>query len=437
MTSTQASSSGIPPASQPSGAEAVDHRGQGTRDVPFGIITAAAWSWRVLIVLVMAGVIVWLSRPISTVIISVAVAALLAGLLFPLVRWLRKRKVNAGIATAITELGAIVAVMGLLTLVGQQLVVGFAELSDQAVAGYQQLMTWLSEGPLHLSVDQVDNALNSLIETARNNSQQLLSGAAAVGSTAGEVGAGLLITLFTLIFFLLEGERIWLFVVKMFPRNARRAVNGAGRRGWNSLVSYARIQVFVAFVDAVGIGLAAFFLGVPLAFPLGVLVFLGSFIPVIGAVATGAVAVLLALVANGPVNALLMLLMVLLVQQIESHILQPLVMGKAVSLHPLAVVLAVALGSMVLGIVGALFAVPVMAVLNTVVRYLAGRQWEHDTQIRTEPFKYPWEIAKASRKSAAQRVKERISRDSKDDEDQASQQADDADTGSVRATSRD
>jgi predicted PurR-regulated permease PerM len=444
MTSTQASSSGTPPTSGTTDGRGAALRSRGAQDVPYGITTAAAWSWRILIILAMAGVIVWLSRPVSTVIISVAVAALLAGLLYPAVRWLRKHRIHSGIATAITELGAIILVVGLLGLVGQQLVVGFSELSDQVVAGYQQLMTWLSEGPLHLSVEQVDNAINSLIDTVRNNSQQLLTGAAAVGSTAGEVGTGLLITLFTLIFFLLEGERIWLFLVKLFPQQARRAVNGAGRRGWNSLVSYARIQVFVAFVDAVGIGLSAFFLGVPLAFPLGVLVFLGSFIPVIGAVATGAVAVLLALVANGPVNALLMLIMVLLVQQIESHILQPLVMGKAVSLHPLAVVLAVALGSMVMGIVGALFAVPVMAVLNTVVRYLAGRQWEHDTQIRTEPFKYPWEIARESKKTAAQRVKDRISRgESKKDAEEAehpagaSQQPGDRETASARTTSED
>jgi predicted PurR-regulated permease PerM len=141
--------------------------------------------------------------------------------------------------------------------------------------------------------------------------------------------------------------------------------------------------MFVAFVDAVGIGVGAAIIGVPLALPLGVLVFLGSFIPVVGALVTGAIAVLLALVANGPVNALIMLAIVLGVQQLESHILQPLVMGKAVSLHPVAVILSVAAGSYLAGIPGALFSVPILAVANSSIRYIAGRTWEHDEVLAT------------------------------------------------------
>ncbi|MCT1366472.1 AI-2E family transporter [uncultured Kocuria sp.] len=407
MTSTSRATSDSSPESH------LDHGGGSADrirnpDIPYGLNVAAAWSWRLIVILTMAGVLVYLSRSVSTIITAVLVAALIAGLLSPFVLWLRRRKVGAGIATAIVELGAIIVVLGLLALVGQQMVKGFSELSDQVVSGYHQLMTWLSDGPLQLSVDQVDNAISSVTKAAKDNSSQLLSGAAAAGSTAGEIGTGLLIALFTLIFFLLEGERIWLFLVKLIPRKAQKAVNGAGRRGWHSLVSYTRVQVLVAFVDALGIGIAALILGVPLAFPLGVLVFLSSFIPVIGALFSGVIAVLLALVANGPINALIMLIAVLLVQQIESHILQPLVMGRAVSLHPLAVVLAVALGSTVLGILGALFAVPVLAVVNTVVRYLANRGWEHDENIRTTPFAYQWEIEKREKKSAAQKAKAKL-----------------------------
>ena len=149
------------------------------------------------------------------------------------------------------------------------------------------------------------------------------------------------------------------------------------------MVSYARIQMFVAFVDAVGIGVGAAIIGVPLALPLGVLVFIGSFIPIVGALVTGAVAVLLALVANGWVNALIMLGIVLLVQQLESHILQPLVMGKAVALHPVAVILAVAAGSYLAGIPGALFSVPILAVANSAIRYIAARTWEHERVLAT------------------------------------------------------
>jgi predicted PurR-regulated permease PerM len=188
----------------------------------------------------------------------------------------------------------------------------------------------------------------------------------------------MLLTVFILVFYLLEGENIWAFMVRLFPRRARSPIDGAGRRGWLSLGNYVRIQILVAAVDAIGIGAGAAIIQVPLALPLGVLVFVGSFIPVVGALVTGAVAVLLALVANGWVNALIMLGIVLLVQQLESHLLQPFIMGRAVNLHPVAVILAVTAGSTVAGILGALFAVPVLAVANSFIRYIAARGWEHD-----------------------------------------------------------
>src|SRR5690606_20039506 len=140
-----------------------------------------------------------------------------------------------------------------------------------------------------LSADSVNDWIDDLGTTIQDNSEAILSGAMSFGSTAGNVLTGIIIMLFTLLFFLMDGERIWLFLVRLFPVSARRAVNGAGRRGWPSLVQYARIQGFVAFVDAVGIGPGAALLGVPLALPIGILVFLGSFIPIVGAVLTGAV----------------------------------------------------------------------------------------------------------------------------------------------------
>lgn len=371
---------------------------------------AAGWSWRLLVVGIAAAALYWMFSKISLIVISIMIAALLAGLVAPVVYFLRKNKIHAGIATAITEIGLIAGVIGLLTLVGQQLTAGFSSLSDQVAEGWNQLVALLNNLPIELGADRIDGYISQLTEAIQNNTSSIISGVASVGSTAADIGTGTVIVLFTLIFFLMEGERIWLFMVKLFPRRSRLAVNGAGRRGWKSLVSYVRVQVFVAAVDAVGIGLSAFFLGVPLAFPLGVLVFLGSFIPVVGALLTGAIAVLLALVANGPINALIMLIMVLIVQQVESNILQPLVMGKAVSLHPLAVVIVVIAGSTLYGIVGALFAVPVLAVVNTVVRYLAGREWERDPDIRQSEFLYPHEVKRRNKKAIAEKVKERLER---------------------------
>jgi predicted PurR-regulated permease PerM len=353
------------------------------RDIPYGVRIAASWAWRLGLILLVGGALIWLLSRISFLIIPVMVAALLAGLLRPIVAWLRNRRLPVGAAVAITVLGFLGLIGGSLALVGRQLVAGFSELWSEALAGIQQIQGWLAEGPLHLSAAQIDQYLQEAAAALQNNSSSILSGALSFGSTAGHFAAGLILALFVLIFFLLEGDRIWAFLVRLLPLNARAATFGAGRKGWASMVSYARIQMFVAFVDAVGIGVGAAIIGVPLALPLGVLVFLGSFIPIVGALVTGAVAVLLALVANGWVNALIMLGIVLLVQQLESHILQPLVMGKAVALHPVAVILAVAAGSYLAGIPGALFSVPILAVANSAIRYIAARTWEHEQVLAT------------------------------------------------------
>ncbi|WP_262103645.1 AI-2E family transporter [Arthrobacter sp. Marseille-P9274] len=347
-------------------------------DVPYALRIAASWAWRIGLVIVVVGVLIWLLSYVSLLLIPVMVAALMAGLLQPVVRFLLKAKVPKGLAVGITILGFLGLIGGALSLVGRQLYFGFRELWDQVLEGVRQIQTWLMDGPLSLTSAQLNDYINDLLVQLQNNSSTILSSALSVGSTAGHLVTGLLLAIFSLIFFLLDGERIWMFIVGLMPRRARSATNGAGRKGWNSLVQYIRIQVFVAAVDAVGIGAGAAIIGVPLALPLSVLVFLGSFIPIVGALVTGFVAVLLALVANGWVNAIIMLAIVLGVQQLESHVLQPLIMGKAVSLHPLAVVLAVAGGTMVAGIPGALFAVPVMAIMNTVVKYIAARGWEHD-----------------------------------------------------------
>jgi predicted PurR-regulated permease PerM len=347
-------------------------------DLPYALRIAAAWSWRLAIILVVVTALVWGLAQLSFLVIPVLVAALLAGLLSPVVNAFVRAQVPRGVAVAITELGFIALVAGLLTLVGRQISAGFAQLWDEAIAGLSEVQKWLSEGPLQLTATQLQTYIDDAQHVLQNNQGTLVNGVLSVGSSAGHIITGALIALFVLVFFLLEGERIWTFLVGLLPRAARPAADGAGRAGWVSLVSYVRVQVLVAAVDAVGIGVGAAVLGVPLALPLGILVFVSSFIPVVGALISGAVAVLLALVANGLVNAVIMLVIVVAVQQIESHVLQPLVMGRAVALHPVAVVLSVAAGSYLAGIPGALFAVPTLAVANSAVRYISARAWETD-----------------------------------------------------------
>ena len=373
--------------------------------VPFAMEVAGAWAWRIIMI-VGAGWILWNGlAPVSLLVISLLVALLLAALLSPAVMLMRKKGVRAGGAAAIAVIGMILVLAGIISLTGQQLVRGFVSMADKALQGYQQLIGWLKDLGYEFGADQLNQLLNQAESAVSNNPSSVLHGVSQVGSTAAEVVTGTLLTLFTLIFFLMEGERIWLFVTRLFPKEARAAVNGAGRAGWKSLGAYVRVQILVAAIDAIGIGIGAAILGVPLVIPLCVLLFLGSFIPVLGALVSGAVAVLLALVALGPVQALIMLGIVLLVQQIESHVLQPLIMGKAVSLHPLAVIFSVAGGSIIFGAVGALFAVPTLAVVNAVVRYLANRGWEKEAP-REEEFLFPHELERRKKAEESEKAKE-------------------------------
>ena len=354
------------------------------KDVPYGLTVAAAWSWRIVAIVVGIGVVCWLSSFVSIVIIPVLVAALLATLMAPIYELMCRGRVPKVLAAVLCVLLLIVVVLGLIALAGQQIVQGFSALGDQLGASVEGLIGWL--GTMGVDLGGQVGSLDSVWQTLKENSGTLMNGALSFGSTAANVGTGAFIALFTLIFFLYDGDRIWRFLLVFVPKAHRAAVGRAGRSGWRSLGSYVRVQIFVAFIDAVGIGLGALLLGVPLAIPLAVLVFLASFIPMVGAVATGAIAVLFALMANGPVNALLMVGVVVLVQQLEGNVLQPLVMGKAVALHPLAVFLAVAVGSSVLGLAGAVFAVPVLAFANSFVRALLTPQPEALTSRSEDPL---------------------------------------------------
>lgn len=368
-------------------AEKEAHAKAATEDhaVPRPLRIAADYSWRIAIIAIVTVGACWGLAKLSTLVIPLMVAALLAGLLLPLKLFFQNRlRWPNSLSVTVTFLLFLAAITGALWAVIRTMAKGVPDLIDQAVQGVKELQQWLKDGPLNIGANTIDDWINTGLNALNDNQDTIVRSAASGLTTVGHLGAGLILTLFALIFFLLQGETIWRWVVGLFPRKARDAMDGAGRRGWASLVSYVRVQVVVAVIDAVGIGIGAAILQVPLALPLAVLVLLGSFIPIVGAVVTGFIAVLLALVSHGWVTALIMLGVVLLVQQVESHILQPLIMGRAVSLHPLAVVLGVAGGSFLFGIVGALFAVPVMAVVNTVVKYLATRSWERDPAVRAD-----------------------------------------------------
>jgi predicted PurR-regulated permease PerM len=314
---------------------------------------------------------------VAAVVVPVAIALLLAALLAPAVHWLELRRVPRGPATALVLIAGLALLGGVLTFVVLTFVRGVPDLGSQLTASINDIANWLRTGPLKLSDTQLSSFQTELINTLSANQASITAGALTTAATVGEIAAELLLVIFTLIFFLHGGASIWQFLLGVVPHKVRTRVDVAGRRGLAALVSYVRATAAVAVVDAVAIGIALTILGIPLAVPLAALVFLGAFIPIIGAVVAGAVAVMIALVAQGLVSALIVLGVVIAVMQLESHVLQPLLLGRAVKLHPLAVVLSIATGLLVGGIAGALLAVPLLAVLNSGIRSLLSPADEH------------------------------------------------------------
>lgn len=330
---------------------------------------AAAWAWRLLVLGVALLALLWVASKLMLIVVPVALASLLAAMLLPAVD-LVQRRVPRGAAVAVVMLGAIAVVGGILSFVVSQFVSGAPGLVEQVTRSVDGLRTWLIEGPVHLSREQIDQAGDAVIKALQENQAKVTSGALSTAGTVTEIVTGAVLVLFTLIFLLHGGRGIFAFVTSIFPVTVRDRVRDAGRAGFRTLTGYVRATCLVALVDAVGIGAGLAIMGVPLALPLASLVFLGAFVPLIGAVFAGGVAVIVALIAKGWVYALITLGLILAVQQLESHVLQPLVMGRAVAVHPLAVVLAIAGGGVLAGIVGALLAVPVVAVLNSAIRVL-------------------------------------------------------------------
>ncbi|MFP5072623.1 AI-2E family transporter [Pseudonocardia nantongensis] len=339
--------------------------------IPTPLRVGAAWGWRLLVlvaVVCILGLIVWY---LASLVVPVAIALLLAALLSPAVGWLQRHRIPRGTATAAVMVGGLALLGGVLTFVVITVVAGLPELGAQLSAAVDAVVAWLSRsGPLRLSEQQLLEARTELFSTLRDNQGAITAGALTTAVTIGELVTETLLALFALIFFLHGGAAIWQFLLGAVPAEMRTRADVAGRRSLTALVSYIRATAAVAVVDGVLLGIGLAVLGVPLAAPLAALVFLGAFVPILGAVVSGAAAVLVALVAQGPIIALIVLALLVAIMQLEGHVLQPFLLGRAVKLHPLAVVLAIGAGLVVAGIPGALLAVPLLAVLNSGIRSL-------------------------------------------------------------------
>ena len=355
----------------------LDGRRDAADAVPWAMKVAAALSWRAIVIAVAAAGIVWGAMHLSIIIMPVAIALLLAVLLEPLVGWFTRRLNFPRTLSAVLGLLVMLAVVvASLSQAGSEIFRQLPRLFTKANDGISELMRWLGEGPLKLDTTMINQGIEKvqgeLANWAQANSSFLASSALSVTSSLFSVLSSVLIMLFCLFFFLKEGRTIWLWVVRLFPAPARQPLHESAIRGWVTLGSYVRTQIQVAAIDAIGIGLGAFFLGLPMVLPIVVVVFFASFVPIVGALVSGAIAVLVALVDQGLTAGVIMLVVIFVVQQVESNLLQPLLMSHAVSLHPVAVLLVVAASGSVAGIPGAIFGVPIAAFLNATFLYLHG-----------------------------------------------------------------
>jgi predicted PurR-regulated permease PerM len=369
-----------------------------THPVPYAVRATADWSWRLLAIVAGLAVVGWLAWRMRVVVFPIVAATLLAALLWTPVHRLRAIGWKRAAAAVVVFIGFLVVIAGSLTIVGRAVGDQFGDVVDRAEEGLTAIQDWLAGPPFTLSAEQFQEWIDRAVEALGQNQDTITEGALSTATLAVEVLTGLVLTLFSLVFFLYEGDRIWAWLVRLFPRVARPRVDGAGKLAWRTLTQYVRGTVLVALFDGTLITILLVILGVPLALPLGVLVFFGAFVPLVGAFVTGALAVLVALVANGLVAALIVLAGIIAIQQLEGHVFQPFVLGRMVRVHPLAVVIAVAVGALTAGIIGAIVAVPIVAVANTVLTYLLVGATVPSTTPPPRPDNLPPEAAAAPRR---------------------------------------
>ena len=338
-------------------------------ETPYLLRAAAGWAWRVVVLAGATYLLLLLVGRLRVVVLAVVAALLLAALVTPVFVLLRRTRLPGALAAVLTILLLLGVLGGAGYLVGMGVAGQSADLQQQVSEGFDTATDYAAQ--LGVGEEQIAQLQEQVRTTVTDNQQTLVSGAVSTATTVGEVLTGLVLALFVLFFFLKDGAGMWSWTTRLFSPHVRGQAYQAGVVAWQALVGYMRGLILVALVDAVLIGLGLVVLGVPLALPLALVTFIGAFVPIAGAFVAGLLAVLVALVSNGFGTALLVLVLIIVVQQVEGNLLQPLIMRRAVELHPVVVVLAVTAGTTLAGIPGAVVAVPVAALINVVVLYLS------------------------------------------------------------------
>ena len=350
-----ATPAGVPPAADP---------------VPRWLRSGAAIAWRLLVLAAAIAVTAYALAYLRIVVLPIIVAVLVSTVLGPPTRWLTRHRFSDGAAALTVLLGAIAVLVTALTMAGAAVARQVSDLADSVQEGIREAGDALSEPPFNLSQADIDRYIDNAGDQLSDSSGALTGGLVHGAVLAGEVITGLIITLLLLFFFLKDGPKIWRWIVETFGGRQRAHLDALARRSYFALTGYVRGLVLVGAADATMIGAGLAILGVPLVIPLMLLTFLAAFVPLIGAFSAGLAAVLIALVDGGVVTALIVLGLVIAVQQVEGHLLYPLIMGRTIHIHPIAVILALATGGILAGIIGVFISVPILTVVATALAYV-------------------------------------------------------------------
>ncbi|HKU78368.1 MAG TPA: AI-2E family transporter [Rhodanobacteraceae bacterium] len=339
--------------------------------VPHGVRIGAAFTWRLLVIAAALAGVGYLAHLLAEIVIPFLIGVIVAALLVPLSDFLQRHRWPKWLAILVALLIGIAVVVGLLLLVTERVVTALPTLEKQISALGNSLNSLLATHPFGLTPEKINGYISDVVLWLQHNASRVALRAANAGKRVVGVLEGIFIIIFVTLFAMIDGAQIWAWTTRLFPRRARARIDFAGRAGWYTLKEFARIQIFVAALEAVAIGFGAWIIGVPLATPIAAVVFFGALVPIIGSIVAGTVAVLIALLFNGWTNALIMFGIVLLVNQLEGNVLHPLITGGAVKVHPLGIVLGVMAGAAIGGIAGAFFAVPIIATANSMIHAAA------------------------------------------------------------------
>lgn len=342
--------------------------------VPEGLLASAGWTWRILVIAAGVTLLGMLAKKLELAVLPLFTAILMRALLNPLHARLRRWGVPRGAAALLTVIVAVAVLGGVGTYVVNRAVAEYPALVEQVNTLVTRTQDWLVTGPLKLQRKSVDNVGNQFVSFLQNQQSTILSGVVSAGRTVFDAATGIVLTFFLTIFLLIDGDRIWEWITGLFSKRQRLRVDAVGSSMWATLTGYITGTFLVGLFHGVAMGATLAILGVPLVAPLAVLIFIGGLIPIIGIVLFGGLALLVTLVTNGPTAAVVVLIVLVVENQIEGHLLQPLVVGRHVKLHPMAIALTLVAASVIAGIPGAIFGVPIVASINAAARVLHGNE---------------------------------------------------------------